>query len=125
MSTAGSINGYEFNSITGDFSMGYTTGASMAGLTTDIYFNHDTHYQTGVLVSLNGAPMTSSTTAQDFSVVCSKDSASDPSATMHHKSTPSEPHSHVLITYSGAEEAVGVDVTITRCKVSGECTCRR
>lgn len=46
--TAGELNSFLFNSRTGVFTMNYTPVLNEYKLTTEIYFNRDTHYKNGV-----------------------------------------------------------------------------
>jgi hypothetical protein len=123
MATAGSINAYDFNRISSHFEMTFETGVGFQGLNTDIYFNIDTHYPAGVLLTLNGVEISSPDATTEFNVQCSRDGDSNPNgfSTQPMKAS----NSHLLIAYMGAEVKVAVSLSITRCGVSGACTCRR
>ena len=123
MATAGSINAYDFNRISSRFEMTFETGIRFQGLNTDIYFNIDTHYPSGVLLTVNGMDVVTSDSASDFKVECSRDADSNPNG---FSTQPlSAPNSHLLIAYLGEEDKVSVSLTVRRCGLSGSCTCRR
>jgi len=51
--TAGELNSFLFNSRTGLFTMNYTPVVGQYKLTTEIYFNRETHYKDGVRFKVN------------------------------------------------------------------------
>lgn len=110
--------------------MDYNSLTSVSGAT-DIYFNHELHYPHGALVTINGVPVTSSdAVVEQMSVSCSVTGTpivARASVTEAESSAVSRQYTnHVLITPTDAAPATtALSVTITRCGLTGQCTCRR